>query len=816
MNDRFDRVKYSVLIAGEKLELDELDRLLKKGIKVIWFGNAREKEQIKQHFSQFLDKRHICSYLNRNNVKLVLIDGQDAKKEDSKLQSLAHGDENFNLEQYYVEHAPIDTTMIVEAGAGSGKTHVMIDRIMFLMHMCEDFSFSDVAMVTFTNKSTDEMRHRLIAAMRTKYSLTHDTKYLRGIEELSLLQISTIHSFFRSIIIEIGPMLGYGTDMQLRSYIQEKKDILRELLDKQYGTKTKRVTDVIGLPIHDIVELAIQYWEKLDNNGISEKEIKELDWGNAEDTAKTIQNTLKKIFDEVDEKYNETKYRNNAISMKDIIHELSRVVEREDLPQYISHKFRYIFVDEFQDSDNVQIYTIALLQKLYGGYLFVVGDIKQSIYRFRGATDSAFLKLLECLDEDDKDKVVQESLTKNYRTSKSIMDELDTIFAEWGNKHLGLLSYENKDRLIPQKTEKGIYKQIRIRSNSDRKKAFLECVRKIQKESKYKEIVCLTRKNSELEKIKAWCEEAKIVCLIKEQGAFYTSQPVLDFCALVEAFYYEEKPEYLYNYICSSYCASFFDPDAIEGSSGDDSITFQNDVIERLRPYIDQKMWEHYKNEFKNRPVMSVIRNMIGELKPVENYGVRRKAILLGKRYPEEKATEQALIDSEVYGANLRKLLQILMDQYSGEFSSLGDICEFIRIKILTDQTEELADVKLDQGEGCIKGMTVHGSKGLEFENVLIPFMNDPFNQDFRSEIIISKDRKKIGWIYRGRGEEVIQNANYDEIIENEQNEVAKEETRLLYVAMTRCKYGLYVFPIRLSAKNDRPQTWADLLPEES
>jgi len=98
----------------------------------------------------------------------------------------------------------------------------------------------------------------------------------------------------------------------------------------------------------------------------------------------------------------------------------------------------------------------------------------------------------------------------------------------------------------------------------------------------------------------------------------------------------------------------------------------------------------------------------------------------------------------------------------------------------------------------------------------LIPFMNDTFFQKFKSEILISRDRKKVGWIYRKKGEDEVSNDLYSELYSEEEDEVAKEETRLLYVAMTRAKLGLYCFVIRKNTEEYKTQKWADLLPKEN
>ena len=488
---------------------------------------------------------------------------------------------------------------------------------------------------------------------------------------------------------------------------------------------------------------------------------------------------------------------------------MSRVIDRPELKDYISNNYRYMFCDEFQDSDNVQIQTIAILNRIYNGNLFVVGDIKQSIYRFRGATDSAFLKLRYLFNEAESDKLVIRSLTKNYRTSAAVLGEMDSIFEAWGQKELGLLTYDDSDKLYPMETDPGEYRQIAI-VEGEREKKVVELIKSIQGSAKHRKITCLARKNSQLRKIKEWCEKEKIVCLIKERGSFYESRAVLDFCALIEAYLYDNEPIYLYNYILSSYGSGHVDYKALSECQGD-----KFKIFGILLREINITTWENNRVDIKNKPIMAVIRGIVEKSNPVVQFGIRRKTELLKHGYPLEKATEQAQLDAKQYDVNLKKLLQLLTDQFSGDFSSLTDLCDFLRLKIMTDKEEEPAEIESLNDIEYVEGLTVHGAKGLEFENVILPYMNDPFHQSFRSEILISRDRKTVGWVYRNKNQEDIKNKQYDFLLDEEEEEVAKEETRLLYVAMTRTIYGFYCFPVRKKYKNRKPSCWADLLPKE-
>lgn len=112
------------------------------------------------------------------------------------------------------------------------------------------------------------------------------------------------------------------------------------------------------------------------------------------------------------------------------------------------HEYKYVFVDEFQDTDDIQIETITGLQHLFGEQckLFIVGDLKQSIYRFRGASLSAFDKAIQV---DGKDFWTFYSLNRNYRTDKRLLDKFHDVFTQMGLR--SLIPYEEEsDRLSSQ------------------------------------------------------------------------------------------------------------------------------------------------------------------------------------------------------------------------------------------------------------------------------------------------------------------------------------------------------------------------------
>ena len=286
----------------------------------------------------------------------------------------------------------------------------------------------------------------------------------------------------------------------------------------------------------------------------------------------------------------------------------------------------------------------------------MVGDIKQSIYRFRGATDSAFERLKTNIEEAfDRDYIRKPySLSKNYRTSKDILNAIDMIFRGWADK--GYIQYrytgEYNDVLTPQEDEPGIYKQIRIYRRFELEERFIALLDRLSEEPASSEphtTMVLTRNNWQLQEVKKWCEHAGRACLIRERGAFFRSPAVREFFAMVSAFQFSYEPMYLYNLLQTSYCYKNIDLGEVAAFQGSPY---------KLTPYltgmIKKKMqWEGLIDAFRNRPVMSVLCELISEIRPSVVYGAIQKKRYADRGYSTEEGTKQAVLDAKQYEADL-------------------------------------------------------------------------------------------------------------------------------------------------------------------
>ena len=221
--------KYSILICNHYLEnyKDAIDEWLHCGVKVLWFGSYADAEFLKGRYKDFTKAFLLQCYTVEEDEPFIIVDGYDP---DNRIESVAKQCGKFNKAQFDVEHCNINDHIVVKASAGTGKTTVMIDRIMYLLHMIPDLKMSDIYMITFTNDAASQMDQRLQDVLMTRYKLTGEKKYIEWVEQQSQMNISTIHSFAYSLLKELGINQSFTRDLTIKSFTYERKELIKDVL----------------------------------------------------------------------------------------------------------------------------------------------------------------------------------------------------------------------------------------------------------------------------------------------------------------------------------------------------------------------------------------------------------------------------------------------------------------------------------------------------------------------------------------------------------------------------------------------------------
>lgn len=813
--------KYSILLCNQPLAEyeDKIRDWLFNGIKVLWFGKEEEAATLKQSHPRFAKAFLLQAYVTTLTENGFLVDGQGSS---ALFDKIAEDCKLFNSAQYKVEHCKADEHIVVQASAGTGKTTVMIDRIMYLLHTNPNLRLAEMFMITFTNDAAQQMSNRLQDAFLTRYSLTKQKRYMRWVEEQSQMHISTIHSFAYYMLKQLGIGESFTKGLSIRTFEYEKKELIKDAIDEIIDEK-RNVTNQLGVPFYRANSIVSSYWGKFSQLGVSHRDLLEMDWGEPVDEgSQNFYNIIKGLVPKLDDQFFEIKRQEEAISINDIMRDLQEVLMSGDLPE-TDLSMKCLFIDEFQDSDLSQIKVACLLSKIFGSVLFVVGDVKQSIYRFRGATDKAFKFLRHDMREMNLKDAMEFTLINNYRTAKGVLNRMDDYFFTWARQ--GLLQYDKavipfnpqngKIKMIPSVNRETDPEQLAAIVNQELEslKAKVEASGKAPNEKN--RVVLLTRSNKELSELARILRKAKIPAAVRRDGAFYTSEAVRDFYMMVSSFMFCDEPKYIFNYLLTPYAGEIeeLDLNAMERLGGD----YEN-LCDYLDHFLNQTSWKNYHKQLRLRPVMSVFKDMMDKGSIVDNFIALNKAKRKAEEWEESRINADTFTRARQYQANLEKLMEILQNNLSGDKVSLYDIYNFLKLNIATNRSEGEAKVESKDDYTSVLCMTVHKSKGLEFDTVIVPYTNESFGGWAQTELLVDPIEKKVGWYYTGDKEKQkrrykyppMKNTYYDDVKADEVRSGNLEGVRVLYVGMTRAIDTL----ICIVEESKNSMSWAKLIEE--
>lgn len=274
--------------------------------------------------------------------------------------------------------------LLILAGAGSGKTRVITHRIAWLI---EDKQVNpwNIMAITFTNKAAGEMRERV------------DELVGFGSESI---WVSTFHSSCVRILRRYIDKIGYDNNFTIYD-TDDQKTVIREICKRlNYDTKTlKERTLIAAISSAKNEMLTPEQLKKRAGDNFGEQRIA-------------------KVYQE----YQEQLKKNNALDFDDLLVKAVELLEScPDVLDYYQERFRYIMIDEYQDTNTVQFRFVSLLAAKYKN-LCVVGDDDQSIYKFRGANIENILNFEKVFPDT---KVIK--LEQNYRSTGNILKAANQV-----------------------------------------------------------------------------------------------------------------------------------------------------------------------------------------------------------------------------------------------------------------------------------------------------------------------------------------------------------------------------------------------------
>jgi len=626
--------------------------------------------------------------------------------------------------------------VMIVAGAGSGKTKVLTTRIAHLMATGVD-SFNILAL-TFTNKAAREMKERV--------------EKILGNNEARNLYIGTFHSVFARILRSEATKIGYPSNFTIYDTDDAKsvvKTVINEmnLDDKQYKPNTiyNRISSAKNALV-SAADYANDYY-------LQQEDMR----ANRPATAQIFDAYVKRCF------------KNGAMDFDDLLlkfYELLKTVP-ESLSKY-QHKFKYIMIDEYQDTNPAQYEIIKLLGAMHEN-VCVVGDDAQSIYSFRGATIQNILQF-----QKDYDDVKVVMLEQNYRSTKSILHVANEIIANNKGQIEKKLFTDNKDG------EK--IRLVRTMTDNDEGKFVADTIQEQKLRNHYsnKDFAILYRTNAQSRAFEESLRRMAIPYTIYGGLSFYQRKEIKDVVAYLRLLVNTKDEEALKRII--NYPAR-----GIGKTTIDKAILAANEN--------NISMWEVLENAaqfgFRSGTLQSIeefvlmIRSFSSMLEKKNAYEV---AFHVGK---QTNIVKELFNDKSTEGIaryeNIQELLNSIKewtespDNEEGELvdKSLGSYLQ--QITLLTDSDNK------DPDADTVKLMTIHAAKGLEF-----------------------------GCVFAAGLEEML----FPNAMSINTREELEEERRLFYVVITRAKERLWISYANTRYKfgslvQNEPSRFIDELPEQ-
>ena len=600
--------------------------------------------------------------------------------------------------------------LMIVAGAGSGKTKVLTTRIAHLMAQGVD-AFHILAL-TFTNKAAKEMKERI--------------EHILGSGEARNLYIGTFHSVFARILRKEAHRLGYPNSFTIYDTDDAKsvvKTVINELDldDKHYKPNL----------VYNRISSA--------KNALVGPDEYRNDYYLQQEDMRANRPAISNIYDA----YYKRCFKNGAMDFDDLLYQMYRLLKEhpEALVRYQT-KFRYVLIDEYQDTNPAQYEIMKLLAAQHEN-ICVVGDDAQSIYSFRGATIQNILQF-----QKDYDDVAVIKLEQNYRSTQSILNIANEVIKNNKGQIPKVLWTDNSEG------EK--IKLVRTMTDNEEGKFVADSIQEQKLRNHYanKEFAILYRTNAQSRAFEENLRRMGIAYVIYGGISFYQRKEIKDFIAYLRMIVNPNDEEALKRIIN-------FPARGIGKTTIDKLVLYANTNNIPMWTALEQAQQAGFRSG-----TLEAIENFVLMVRSFHSMLTKNNAYELAfhvgkqtniiKELFNDKSTEgvaryeniQELLNS------IKEWIETPLNEEDGEVGDKSLAAYLQQITLLTDADEK------DPNADVVKLMTVHAAKGLEFQCVFVAGMEEML---FPSGMSINT------------------------------REELEEERRLFYVAITRAKNRLWL-----------------------
>ena len=562
-----------------------------------------------------------------------------------------------------------DGPLLVLAGAGSGKTKVLTTRIAYLIKE-KNISPFNILAITFTNKAAKEMKDRIINMLG---SVGYD------------MQISTFHSFGLNVIRKNYELLRYHSNFTIidsDDSLTIIKKILKELnLDPKFYNP-KAIRNSISGAKNELIE--------------------------PEEYSKYIGNDFEQKVLTVYEKYQERLLTNNSLDFDDLLMKPIKLFrDNPNVLKEYQEKYKYILVDEYQDTNEAQYILVKMLSAKYRN-ICVVGDNDQAIYAWRGSNYRNILNF-----EKDYKETKTVFLEENYRSTQNILNAANSVIKN--NK-------ERKDKNLWTNNEEGL-KINYHRSQNEKDEAFYvvsEIKKLINNGTNKEDIAVLYRTNAQSRAIEDILLRENIPYKVVGSFYFYNRKEIKDLISYLKLIYN--------NYDDNSLLRVINVPKRGIGLKTIENLATKAmtekkaiyDVIDSGKELVFKKIIEEIKQVQENLSLTELV------------------DLVLDKSGMKQELIDEKSLEADIRLENLEEFKTITRN--FEERNGIISLEEFLAEITLVSDIEEHKN-----NTDVITLMTVHSAKGLEFDSVFVIGLEEgifPHRNSFDSSEQMEEERR--------------------------------------------------------------------------
>jgi len=728
-----------------------------------------------------------------------------------------------------------NSNILVSAAAGSGKTAVLTERIKSLV-VSQDAGIEEMLIVTFTNAAAGEMRERIFKGISEAMEEEGaDVSYLQDqLDRIGNANISTFHAFCLEVIreyfylTELAPDFKICDDAQNETFSQEAMEImLNEMFEKEenseflnFASKYSKANN--EKDIGNMITMVYKFIKSLpDPFGWLNTKIEDLK-NSADETERNTYTdacVLRDMIIRYDKIFVGKKYSSNQLSFNDVEHLALEILAYPEPSQEYRERFKYIFIDEYQDTNEVQEELINRIKR--DDNLFMVGDVKQSIYQFRLADPQIFIDKYKKYKTGNEKDCIKIDLNRNFRSKPNVLSCTNRVMERIMTEESSGISYDSDAKLYPGFDHGELLKN----GPAAEPVIFDMIVEKDVKES-------LSLVSQDTEPVKGTEMEALFVCRrIKEvlgreyfdvKSGKVKTVTLDDIVVLLRS--YKGSAETYQDVFQREGIPAY-----IEGNDG---------YFETVEISVFANLLKIIVNKRQDIPLLSVMRSAMFRFTADEMSSIRvfRKKGLFAEAFLDycREGEDPALKEK---CCSMLKRLEEWQDR--SQYMSLKDLLwmllkesgfyDFVRalpmgaqrvknLKALVEKAEKyqnntsqnltgfikylellelnsapmISEKPAGDKESYVRMMSIHKSKGLEFPVVIVAGLGKSFNhRKASSEISLDKD---LGFGLRFRDDKNRYKMKTQRQLDIDDNVKAKElaeEMRILYVAMTRAREQL-------------------------